>query len=333
MSYNSEYVHSFTVCGIYQVTHLLGEGSTGDVWQAFNILTGLRVAIKTHLIPVDPDLPAVLPYEAKVLELLRDSEPGIPKIHWSGVDGNHHVVVMDLLSPNLSSLRRVCRGSFSLRTICMLAEQMIARVQFIHSRGIVSGDIKPQNFAMGSYSNARTVYLFDFSNAELFINPSTGAHIPFRVGRLTPAGTTRYASVAAHKAHEVSRRDDIESLLYTLLELYHGQLPWEELCNRRDPRFYDQVAGMKEGPEFRDFLSESLPEFRSFHAHCTGLSYGQAPDYAFLRGLFRERMQREGWYYDWVFDWEDGASEKGTLVPDDYVFDLKFVERRALYPT
>ena len=89
---------------------------------------------------------------------------------------------------------------------------------------------------------------------------------------------------------------------------------------------------MKAGPEFLDFLSGSLPEFRAFHAHCMSLTYGQAPDYAFLRGLFRERMQREGWHYDWIFDWENGSSRKGTLVPDDYVFDLEFVERRALDP-
>lgn len=90
---------------------------------------------------------------------------------------------------------------------------------------------------------------------------------------------------------------------------------------------------MKEGPEFREFLSESLPEFRSFHAHCTGLSYGQTPDYAFLQGLFRRRMQVEGWQYDWRFDWENGsAGEKGTLVPSDYVFDMRFVERCALNP-
>ena len=96
----------------------------GTVWEAFNILTGLRVAIKTHQIPIDTALPPILPYEVKMYDILRDCE-GIPRIHWSGVDGNHHVAVMDLLSPNLSALRRLCRGTFTLRTICMLAEQMV----------------------------------------------------------------------------------------------------------------------------------------------------------------------------------------------------------------
>ncbi|TFK78508.1 kinase-like protein [Polyporus arcularius HHB13444] len=330
---STDYIQSFTVCGIYQATHLLGEAATGSVWQAFNILSGLRVAIKTCPIPVDAALPALLPYEVKIYRLLRDSDSeGIPSIHWSGIDGNHQVVVMDLLSPNLNTLRRLCRGTLSLRTVCMLAEQMLARIQFIHSRGVLSGDIKPHNFALGCYHKARILHLFDFSHAQLFIDPSTGAHVPFRIGRNTK-GTIRYASVAAHKSHEMSRRDDIESLLYTLLELFHGQLPWYELSKLRNEAAYDRIREMKEGPEFRDFLSESLPEFRSFHAHCMGLSYGQTPDYALLRSFFRERMHREGWYYDWIFDWEDGsASEKGTLIPDDYVFDMRFVERKALDP-
>ncbi len=152
---STDYVQSFTVCGIYQATHLLGEGATGmcfvvaetesaqlltgdvsgSVWQAFNILSGLRVAIKTCPIPVDAALPALLPYEVKIYRLLCDSESeGIPSIHWSGTDGNHQVVVMDLLSPNLNTLRRLCRGTLSLRTVCMVAEQMVCTLSTLERR-------------------------------------------------------------------------------------------------------------------------------------------------------------------------------------------------------
>ncbi len=42
-------------------------------------------------------------------------------------------------------------------------------------------------------------------------------------------------------------------------------------------------------------------------------------------------METKGWQYDWKFDWEDGtALERGTLVPEEYVFDLRFVQRVGL---
>ena len=40
-------------------------------------------------------------------------------------------------------------------------------------------------------------------------------------------GTIRYASVHAHLGRAVSRRDDLESLAYTLLFLLNGELPWQ----------------------------------------------------------------------------------------------------------
>lgn len=40
-------------------------------------------------------------------------------------------------------------------------------------------------------------------------------------------GTIRYASVHAHLGRTGSRRDDLESLAYTLIFLIRGRLPWQ----------------------------------------------------------------------------------------------------------
>lgn len=68
---------------------------------------------------------SVLPYEWSIYDLLGEHQ-GICHIHWTGMYGGAHVMVMDKLGPNLDFLRRVCRGSFSLKTVLMLAEQLVS---------------------------------------------------------------------------------------------------------------------------------------------------------------------------------------------------------------
>ena len=98
---------------------------TGSVWKAFSILTGRSFAVKMKGLPADKAVPLLVQYEDRIYRLLTGAHEGIPRIHWSGIDGPEFVIVMDLLGPTLHSLRKMCRGSFNLRTICMLAEQMV----------------------------------------------------------------------------------------------------------------------------------------------------------------------------------------------------------------
>ncbi len=106
----------------------------------------------------------------------------------------------------------------------MLADQMIKRVAYIHSRRIIHRDIKPDNFTIGIGKSAHRIYIIDFGLAKKFMS-STGKHIGYKEGKgLT--GTARYASINTHLGIEQSRRDDLESLAYVLLYFLRGKLPW-----------------------------------------------------------------------------------------------------------
>ncbi|KAI0676289.1 kinase-like protein [Trametes maxima] len=332
-----QFIGSYSVCGLYQLTHTIGKGSTaGHIMRGFNILTGDEVAVK--LVPrhnMETECPPLL-YESLIYELIPRGTEGFANIHYAGIDAGHRVLVMDKLGPTLEELRHVCRGTFSLRTVCMLAEQMLNRLEFLHSRGVVCCDVKPHNFAMGMGKTAGTVHLFDFGHSRMYIDQKTGEHIPFYPVRHA-TGTIRYASVAAHDQYEVSRSDDIESLLYVLLEFYHGKVPWTGI---HAPSWLEKVRLIRKmkadtspnGP-LQTLLARSPRGFAAYLAHCKGLAYGETPDYALLRGLFRERMREERWAYDGQYDWVDGAGRRqGTLLPEEYVADMEFVEEKEWNP-
>ncbi|OSX62265.1 hypothetical protein POSPLADRAFT_1033910 [Postia placenta MAD-698-R-SB12] len=308
----------FRICNFYQVSSMLGHGGFGAVHRGLNLLTGEWVAIKVEMPPEKEEQPAMLPYEAAIYKLLRGKQ-GIPCIRWSGMYGGAHVLAMDMLGSNLDQLRRVCRGQFTLRTVLILAEQMVGRhhpgkiyildrVEFAHSRGIVLRDVKPDNFAMGHGHLANIVHLYDFGLSKLYRDPETGAHMAYREDRQR-LGTIRYASLNMHLGRELSRRDDMESLGYSLIYLLNGRLPWQGIYAPDVEWKIRRIREMKAGKALEDLLASAPPEFGKYFEHCRGLRFEQKPDYAFLRTLFRKRMQSEGWQYDMMIP---GIAAEGT---------------------
>ncbi|KAG1868454.1 kinase-like domain-containing protein [Suillus subluteus] len=332
---NTPYIHSplpletfirtFRIRGMYQTTHLLGMGSSGRVSSAFRVLTGSGVAIKSGTASEDaPDMPCVVRYEAMVYSLLR-GHPGIPSCKWSGLDRGSHVLILEQLGANLEQLRRLSRGELPWKTVVMLGVQMFNRIEFAHSRGVVLRDIKPEIFAMGIGEKSHIVYLFDFGLAKLYVDPSTGAHMPYREGRIA-LGTMRYSSYNVHYGREQGRRDDLQALGNVLLYLLHGRLPWQGIYAPSKEAKLRRMGEMKAGSAFRDLLARSPAEFTTYFDHCRGLKFEEKPNYALLRQLFGQMMEREGWTGDTRFDPLDGSSGKGTLVPEEYKLDVRFTE-------
>lgn len=285
----------------YRIGQKIGSGSFGEIFRGTNIQTGEPVAIKLEQVKTrHPQLT----YEARFYRLLNagGGAVGIPNVLYHGVEGEFNVLVIELLGPSLEDLFNFCNRKMSLKTTLMLADQMISRLEFIHSKGVIHRDIKPDNFLMGTGRKGHHVYLIDFGLAKKYRDARSYQHIPYREGK-SLTGTARYCSVNTHLGVEQSRRDDMEGVGYILMYFLRGSLPWQGLRAHTRGEKYTRISDRKQNVTV-EALTKGFPaEFGAYLNYIRSLRFEDKPDYGYLKRLFRELFVKEMFHIDYVFDW------------------------------
>lgn len=282
----------------YRLGRKIGSGSFGDIYLGTNISTGEEVAIKLECVK---NKHPQLHIEAKFYKMMQGGV-GIPAIKWCGTEGDYNVLVMELLGPSLEDLFNYCNRKFSIKTVLLLADQMISRIEYVHSKNFIHRDIKPDNFLMGLARKGNLVYIIDFGLAKKYRDPRTHQHIPYRENK-NLTGTARYASINTHLGIEQSRRDDLESLGYVLMYFNFGSLPWQGLKAATKKQKYERISEKKMSTPI-EVLCKGFPsEFSTYLNNCRSLRFDDKPDYSYLRQLFRNLFHTQGYVYDYIFDW------------------------------
>ncbi|CAI9180583.1 unnamed protein product [Rangifer tarandus platyrhynchus] len=286
------------VGGRYKLVREIGSGSFGDVYLAIDLTNHEEVAVKLE--SQDARQPRLV-YEKELYNVLQGGV-GIPQIRWSGQEADSNVLVMDLLGPSLEDLFNFCSRKFTMKTVLMLADQMISRLEYVHTHNLIHRDIKPENFLMGTGQQWKKLFLIDFGLAKKYRDPRTGQHVHYRKGK-SLTGTPHYASICAHLGIRQSRRDDMESSGYVLMYFNRASLPWQGLQAATMKQTLEQISDMKMTTPV-DVLCDGFPiQFAMYLKHCRGLSFEEAPDYTYLRRLFRLLFRTLNYQYDYAFDW------------------------------
>uniref|UniRef100_A0A8B9W695 non-specific serine/threonine protein kinase n=1 Tax=Bos mutus grunniens TaxID=30521 RepID=A0A8B9W695_BOSMU len=252
----------FIVGGKYKLVRKIRSGSFGDMYLAINITNGEEVAVKLE--SQKARHPQLL-YESKLCKILQ-GEVGIPHIGWYGQEKDYNVLVMDLLGPSLEDLFNFCSRRFTMKTVLMLADQMMGRIEYVHTKNFIHRDIKPDNFLMGIGRHCNK-----------YRDNRTRQHIPYREDK-NLTGTARYASISAHLGIEQSRRDDMESLGYVLMYFNRTSLPWQGLKAATKKQKYEKISEKKMSTPV-EVLCKGFPaEFAMYLNYCRGLRFEEAPE-------------------------------------------------------
>ncbi|KAK4482016.1 hypothetical protein RD792_012933 [Penstemon davidsonii] len=224
------------------------------------------------------------PLEWTVYNTLGGSH-GVPRVHYKGRQGDYYVMVMDILGPSLWDVWNNNAHTMSVEMVACIAMEAISILEKVHSRGYVHGDVKPENFLLGppGTPDEKKLFLVDLGLATRWRDGTTGVHVEYDQRPDVFRGTVRYASVHAHLGRTGSRRDDLESLAYTLIFLLRGRLPWQGY--QGDNKGF-LVCKKKMGTSPEVLCCFCPQPFRSFVEYVVNLKFDEEPNYAKCISLF-----------------------------------------------
>ncbi|KAK2954481.1 putative Tau-tubulin kinase [Blattamonas nauphoetae] len=204
--------------------------------------------------------------------------PHFPVMYQSGMIDSTYFITMELLGKNLRSISaRTPSGCLSDTSVAYIGLQAVEAIELLHSKGFVHRDIKPRNFVVGRGKQADTLYLIDFGLAKKFNHFTQSSK---RSGGHGFRGTVRYASIAAHKGYRLCAVDDLWSLLYSLVQLTKGELPWGKIKDKK-------IVYRSKLAHHNHTLVEGMPAaYTAIVDSLRHTRHTSLPDYAHLKALF-----------------------------------------------
>ena len=276
----------------------IGEGAFGNVYSTVRLKDKSVFAMKTEKKTSESK---ILESEAYYLFTLQGF--GIPKLISFGHTKNYNVLIETLLDKSLKYLCIDKANKCNIIEICLIAFQLLDRLEWIHSKDLIYRDLKPENCLIG-INDPNVIYIIDFGLCKKYRSTKTGKHIlPKMTGKFN--GNIKYCSPNVLKGKEASRRDDLISLGYMLIYLFKGKLPWDHILKNIKSQNYIELIFLKDTNGYGKLFTNLPSEMVEFIKYARNLKFEQEPNYSYLRSLFNKiiidlNLGRKRLSFSWI---------------------------------
>lgn len=276
------------VDGKWTIKSRLGTGGYSDVYRAQGS-RGLNVVVK-----VGTAEDTLLQKEAQVYEAL-GPRIGFPKCHYFGVHDRRKVLVLQRLYTDFSEIQERTGHWCSVVDLLLIGIQLLDRLEALHSCSYAHGDIQPANIML-SRMNSKWIYLIDFGSAAM-VKEYHGQD-QTRERMETILAHFQFCSSDIIRGFAPTKRDDMISMIYTLVHLKRGWLPWAAISSLSNNILSKDTTAA-------DVLCAGLPNcFISVYNALKSMSYLDDPPYDNFRRQFREELQNMEESENSKFSWQ-----------------------------
>ena len=287
----------------FQILSTIGEGGFGSVYMVKSTENQEIYALKSE--PLNSKR-KTLEFEISILKQLQKCKH-FPKYLIDGEEDDHKFLVMELLGPNLTSISQLMPHKyFQLEYLPKLCDEMLSCIEEFHSKGFVHRDIKPQNFVVRLKGNP-VICLIDYGISKRYVDKATGKHLNARE-HVQVMGTPLFASPYTHDRVDLSRRDDLYSLLYSMCYISETGLPWDSQDS------IEQMGKMKHTYPLHILLIPLGKAFVEIGKLVENLGYSDTPNYALMHQILRKEFKTEK-PFQWMTLETKHKSKKDKTIP------------------
>jgi serine/threonine protein kinase len=263
-----------TEIGFYTLKSEIARGGFGSIWLVRGADDPELYAMKLEPASAKRQ---TLRFEIGVLKRLQGNDK-FPTFIADGQDQGYVYCVMELCGPSLDRvLRSIPSQRFSREYLPTLTVELLGILEQFHAKGYVHRDIKPGNFVTRITGTA-PLALLDFGVSKIYMDLHSGAMLEQK--EFAPAiGSQLYSSPNAQQHMDLGRRDDLYSLMYSILDMAGFMLPW------KGQTFEMDVVRAKTDNSLERLLGPIGPGFAEMGRYIESMEFGTAPNYALLKTL------------------------------------------------